>query len=131
MRVMKTQGIVFGMNSIFAVHHFLSEILPMIRELGMDAAVIAPAEPGEERPQICPGVRFRAVTMKREISPIRDIWALWQLWRMLRSIRPAITNMSTPKMGLLGGIAACLAGVPHRIYTLRGVRYDTTRSWKR
>lgn len=69
--------------------------------------------------------------MNREISPLSDIGTLCRLWFLLRSIRPALTNMSTPKMGLLGGLAAWIAGVPHRIYTLRGLRYETARSWKR
>jgi len=123
--------IVFGMNSLFAIRHLLPEILPMVRELGMEATVIAPVEPGEDPAPACHGVPFRAVPMKREIAPLQDLWALWRLWSTLRWIRPAITNMSTPKMGFLGGIAALLARVPHRIYTLRGLRYETTRSWKR
>lgn len=128
---METPAIVFGMNSLFAVRHLLPEILPMVRELGMDATVVAPVAPGEDPAATCPGVRFRAVPLEREIAPLHDIWSLWRLWRTLRSIRPAITNMSTPKMGFAGGIAALLAGVPHRIYTVRGLRYETTRSWKR
>ncbi len=127
---MQMPAIVFGMNSIFAVRHFLSEVLSQTRDSGMDVTVVAPSRPGEDS-ALVPGICFRAVPMKREISPVRDIWTLWQLYRMLRSIRPAITNMSTPKMGLLGGIAAWLGAVPHRIYTLRGLRYETTRSWKR
>jgi glycosyltransferase involved in cell wall biosynthesis len=130
MSVMETRAIVFGMNSVFAVRHFLPEVLSLIGQMGMDATVVAPAGPGED-PALGPRIRFRPVSMSREISPFRDIWTLWQLWRIFRSIRPAITTMSTPKMGLLGGIAALVAGVPHRIYTLRGLRYETARSWKR
>jgi glycosyltransferase involved in cell wall biosynthesis len=128
---MATSGIVFGMNSIFAVRHLLPEILALVQEMGMEATVVAPAEPGQDPSLICPGVRFRSVPIEREISLFGDIRTLWRLWRLLRSIRPAITNMSTPKMGFLGGIAASLARVPHRIYTLRGLRYETTHSWKR
>jgi glycosyltransferase involved in cell wall biosynthesis len=123
--------IVFGMNSMFAVRHFLPEILAMIRHRNMEATVIAPAAPTDDSVPLCPGVRFRAVAMTREISPFRDMVSLWRLWRTLHSLQPAITNMSTPKMGFLGGIAALLAKVPNRIYTLRGLRYETTRSWKR
>ena len=128
---MAASEIVFGVNSVFAVRHLLPEILALVQEMGMGATVVAPAESGEDPGWACPGVRFHPIPMKREISVFRDIWTLYLLWRLLRSTRPAITNMSTPKMGLLGGIAAWLAGVPHRIYTLRGLRYETTRSWKR
>ncbi len=127
---MPSPAIVFGANSIFAVRHLLREVLSMIRDRGMDVTVVAPAGP-EEQALNAPGIHFRPIAMKREISPLRDLGTLWRLWRLLRSIRPAITNMSTPKMGFLGGIAAWSAGVPHRIYTLRGLRYETTRSWKR
>ena len=128
---MATSGIVFGVNSVFAVRHLLPEILALVREMGMEATVVAPAQPGEDPGWVCPGVRFYPIPLKREISVFRDLWTLCLLWRLLRSIRPAVTNMSTPKMGFLGGLAAWLSGVPHRIYTLRGLRYETTRSWKR
>lgn len=122
---MQQPTIVFGMNTMFAVRQFLTEILAMARERGFRVVVIAP--PGEA----IPGVETRHVSLKREISVLSDLTALWQIWVILRELRPAVVNMSTPKMGMVGGLAAWLAGVPERIYTLRGLRYETTRSWKR
>jgi glycosyltransferase involved in cell wall biosynthesis len=128
---MQKAKVVFGMNSMFAVRHFLPDILAMTRDRGFEAIVVAP--PGEDHgaTNTIAGAEIRHVPMKREISPISDVFALWRMWSLLRAIRPAVTDVSTPKMGLIGGLAAWLAGVPHRIYTLRGLRYETTRGLKR
>lgn len=119
---------------MFAVRQFLPEVLSMAQERGFRVVVIAPEEAvagGGGPPEGFPEVEFRFVSIQREISLLADLRALWQIWLLLRSIRPAVTNMSTPKMALLGGVAGWLAGVPHRIYTMRGLRHETTRSWKK
>ncbi len=129
---MENRVVVFGMNSAFAVRQFLPEILAAVQQRGFEAVVAAPQPPQPADFQTSfPGVRFRHVPMRREISPLSDIGTLCRLCSLLRSLRPALTNMSTPKMGLIGGLAAWIARVPHRIYTLRGLRYETARSWKR
>ena len=45
------------------------------------------------------------------MSPLRDIVSLYQLWREFQRLRPKLVECGTPKAGLLGGIAARLAGV--------------------
>lgn len=76
-------------------------------------------------------VPFHPVSMTREISPFRDMLALFRLWWLLRQLRPQIVQAHTPKGGLLGTMAAWLAGVPVRIYHLHGLRYLTTSGLKR
>jgi len=97
---------------------------------GYEVTVVS--SPGEElRKAEREGVRTVAVEMAREISPLRDLVSLWGLVRVLRRLRPAITNVATPKAGLLGGVAAWLCGVPCRYYTLLGLRCETTTGLKR
>ena len=72
-----------------------------------------------------------AVPMERQIEPARDLVSLWRLWRAVRRVRPTIVDASTPKAGLLTGIAAWLARVPCRVYTLRGLRLETAGGLKR
>ena len=69
--------------------------------------------------------------MQREISPLRDLISLYQMSRTMRQVSPGLVDVSTPKAGLLGGLAGWLAGVPCRVYTLRGLRLETTTGFKR
>ena len=65
------------------------------------------------------------------MRPLQDAWALFKLYFILREIRPHVVNARTPKAGLLGMLAACLWFGPLRIYTLRGLRLETTQNWRR
>jgi lipopolysaccharide/colanic/teichoic acid biosynthesis glycosyltransferase/glycosyltransferase involved in cell wall biosynthesis len=77
------------------------------------------------------GVAQAAVPMEREIAIRKDIVSLYRLWRTIRRIRPEMVDASTPKAGLLVGVAAWLCGVPCRIYSLHGLRMETATGGKR
>jgi glycosyltransferase involved in cell wall biosynthesis len=72
-----------------------------------------------------------AVPMARAITPLDDLSALAGLVRILRRIRPHIVHAGTPKAGLLGMLAARLAGIDHRIYHVRGLPLATARGLRR
>jgi lipopolysaccharide/colanic/teichoic acid biosynthesis glycosyltransferase/glycosyltransferase involved in cell wall biosynthesis len=76
-------------------------------------------------------VQSIAVPIEREISPTKDLMSLWRLYRIISRLQPMVVDASTPKAGLLTGIAAWLARVPHRVYTLRGLRLETATGLKR
>ena len=72
-------------------------------------------------------VKAIAVPMMRRISPFHDIKSLVLLYCLFLRIRPHIVHAHTPKAGLLATIAAWLAGVPVRVYTIRGLPILTQR----
>ncbi len=71
------------------------------------------------------------IPMKRGISLFRDVVALIGICRLLLRLRPDIVEFSTPKAGLLGSVAACLCGIPVRVYFLRGLKLETARGFRR
>jgi glycosyltransferase involved in cell wall biosynthesis len=105
--------------------------LRYLQSKGFDVTIISsPGKRLDEAAQI-ENVRTIGVPMERGFAPLHDLVSLWRLWRTIRALNPAITNVSTPKAGLLGGIAGWLAGVPCRFYTLRGLRFETHKGVKR
>lgn len=100
--------------------------LAMLRERGFDVTVVS--APCDELDLVAKreAVTTIAVPMDREITPLRDAVTLARLFRIIRRVQPDIINCGTPKAGVLGTLAAWLARVPTRIYTLRGLRLETT-----
>lgn len=67
------------------------------------------------------GVEFLEVPcLVRPINPVRDMLAVRVLWRIMRRGNFQIVHTHTSKGGLLGRIAARLAGVPVVIHTPHG-----------
>jgi glycosyltransferase involved in cell wall biosynthesis len=58
--------------------------------------------------------------VRRPLSPWRDLRGLLELVTLLRRERPDILHANSSKAGVLGRLAAALAGVPIRIFTVHG-----------
>jgi lipopolysaccharide/colanic/teichoic acid biosynthesis glycosyltransferase/glycosyltransferase involved in cell wall biosynthesis len=105
--------------------------LSFLREAGFDVTIVS--SPGPELNAVAgqEQVASASVPMEREISPLADLRSFRLLWRQIRRARPALINVGTAKAGLLGGLAAWLCGVSVRIYTLHGIRLETTGGLRR
>jgi len=95
--------------------------------------VLAVSSPGKhlEEVNVNECVRTVAIPLTRFITPLRDIRALWLLFRLFKNEKPQIVHSHTPKAGLLGMLAAKMAGVPVRMHTVAGLPLVVTRGWKR
>ncbi len=70
------------------------------------------------------GVRVIDVPMHREIALGADMKSLVHLVKLFRKERPDILHCNTPKGSLLGLLAGKIVGIPHRVYTVTGLRYQ-------
>ena len=71
------------------------------------------------------------VNIRRDISIISDFKALITVFIHFFRVRPDVVNVGTPKMGLLGMLAAWILRIKKRVYTCRGFRYEHESGRKR
>ena len=69
------------------------------------------------------GIAVHPIPMRRSISPGADLLATLQLARLMRHGRYDIVHCHSSKAGVIGRVAACIAGVPHVCYTPHGFSY--------
>ncbi len=69
-------------------------------------------------------VELIAIPMQRQPSPVADFIAIKAIYQVLRNVRPDVISYGTPKASLLCSIASRIAGIPVRIYVLRGLRAE-------
>lgn len=98
---------------------------------GFDVALVTSPGPDLESLVTEQKIQIHTLPIDREMAPLRDVRTLFRLTRLLGRLAPDLVNASTPKAGLLGLLAARRIGVPHRIYTLRGLRLETARGVRR
>lgn len=63
------------------------------------------------------GVEVEVVPMSREVAPLADPVALFRIWRILRRGRFDVVHTHSSKAGLLGRVAARLAGIRGVVHT--------------
>ncbi|MCF4102678.1 glycosyltransferase family 4 protein [Gillisia sp. M10.2A] len=71
------------------------------------------------------------VELTRAITPLVDLKAVWKLYKYLKKETPLIVHTHTPKAGIIGMLAAKLAGVPIRLHTVAGLPLLETKGIKR
>lgn len=67
--------------------------------------------------------------LKRNIHPLHDLLAIWELKKMIKEFRPDIVHLNSSKAGILGSLAARLAGVKNVIFTAHGFAFLEPHGW--
>jgi glycosyltransferase involved in cell wall biosynthesis len=112
-------------NTGFALSYIRGQAAYMRARGGLALSAVTPPSQQLDAFGQSERVPVHAVDLPRRITPFRDLVAVGRLVRHFRSVRPAIVHGHTPKGGLLGMLAAKIARVPVRVYTLHGLVHMT------
>jgi lipopolysaccharide/colanic/teichoic acid biosynthesis glycosyltransferase/glycosyltransferase involved in cell wall biosynthesis len=110
---------------------FLKGQIGHLKSRGCDVLAVAAPGPALESFGSRLQIPVEGVPMARRITPLADLGAVARLWKLFRRVRPDVVHGHTPKGGLLAMIAATLAGVPARFYSVHGLPLETATGWKR
>jgi len=78
------------------------------------------------------GIKIKNIKIKRRISPLYDLVTLCRLWSYFKKEKFDIVHTNNPKPGLLGQLAAKMAGIPVIINTIHGLYFgDNHKFFKR
>jgi glycosyltransferase involved in cell wall biosynthesis len=101
---------------------FIAPIARFLIGRGYDAAVACSNDTAADGPNLSGsrddvGCPLHPVPIPRAIRPIQDLRAVWRLYRLIRRLKPDIVHTQTSKAGIVGRLAARLAGTPVIIHT--------------
>jgi len=105
-------------------------LLPQLKFLAKEGYdVYAVCSPGKWTKTIeAEGIKVKTIKMKRKISPFSDLAALAGLFLYFRKEKFQIVHVHNPKPGVLGQLAAKMAGVPIIINTVHGLYFHKDSS---
>lgn len=103
-------------------HAFIAPLAKYLHHRGYEVAIACstgaqPDAPDDLRCRDVSGARMYHVPIARAVRPLQDVVAILKLWRLIRRLRPHIVHTQTSKAGVIGRLAARLAGTPIVIHT--------------
>ncbi len=114
-------------NSVRAVKFLLLPQLKFLIKEGYDVSVVCSG--GEWLSDIeKEGIKVKVVKIRRKISPVYDVVTLYKLWSYFKYEKFHIVHTNNPKPGLLGQLAARMAGVSIIVNTIHGLYFHENSS---
>jgi glycosyltransferase involved in cell wall biosynthesis len=99
---------------------YVALLLPALVE-AFDVTVAAHGEGPLADAARSAGARYVSLKhVRRSIHPWHDLRGLVELLRLCRKVRPDLVHANSSKAGVLGRLAAAVAGVPVRVFTVHG-----------
>ncbi|WP_430397216.1 glycosyltransferase [Ferrovibrio sp.] len=98
----------------------LLQILPALKQRGIDVQLLLLRRGGAlEAEMAAQGITIHGGPFRR--LPMRPLMGFWHAVRLIRQWQPDIVHCFLPEAYLMGGLAACLLGVPVRVMSRRSL----------
>lgn len=123
--------IVYGVTAPVTARTFLTGQLDSLVGRGHQVHLVCGRGEDSGPDETQPNAISHQIKLYRSPRTFSDATALVQLVRLLRRLKPDVVVMGTPKMGLIGTLAAWLCGTPRRIYVLHGLRLEGVTGTRR
>ncbi|MDP4183319.1 MAG: glycosyltransferase family 4 protein [Bacillota bacterium] len=96
-------------------------LLPLIEEMSKtyDVTTVCSRDKTSDKLKTR-GYKIQNINIDRKISPFNNLKTIWNLYNYIKTEKFDIVHAHTPVAGILGRIAAKMAGVPIVIYTAHG-----------
>jgi glycosyltransferase involved in cell wall biosynthesis len=112
--------IVITLAEIGGAQSYVASLLPALRA-EFDVVVAAHGDGPVRTAARAAGVRYAPLLhVRRAPHPVEDVRAFLEILRLIRSERPDVLHANSSKAGILGRLAATLARVPVRVFTVHG-----------
>ena len=114
-----------------SLHKLLKGQMRYMQENGFLVHLVS--SPGPEIAAVIESERcsLTSISMTRNITPLQDLLSMIRLWFLFFKLKPSIIHTHTPKAGLLGMLAASLAGVPIKLHTIAGLPWMESKGVKK
>lgn len=115
---------VVGGSRFGGIGPHIASLVKLVRHQGGDAVVLT-TDPEMKTYFRLRGIEVASIQgIDRELHPIRDVVGLIRLYKHLRQERYCIVHTHTSKGGVIGRLAARLAGVPVVIHNSQGYAFN-------
>jgi glycosyltransferase involved in cell wall biosynthesis len=112
--------VVITLAEVGGAQSYVAGLLPALCE-EFDVTVAAHGDGPLREAAEAAGARFVGLRhMRRALSPARDLVGLGELVALIRRERPELVHLNSSKAGVLGRLAALVAGAPVRVFTVHG-----------
>src|SRR5947209_9137161 len=113
-----------------SIRFLLLDQIKALQEMGHE--VVALCAPGKWVDEVRSfGVTVETVDIEREAAPLEDMQTVFALRGLFRRHKFDVVHTHTPKAGLLGPIAAKMAGIPMVVHTIHGLLFHDRVSGSR